>query len=101
MAILASHISAVFVTNPVLLRRLEHEREGNLHRAAGGSREAPASHQRLDAARDLGVAEGVLLDVDTRHGAGLGDGPVDDDLAAQIRVPLQGALIAGLDGAET
>src|SRR6185312_7988019 len=100
MTILSSHLSAVFPLSGLLLRGLEHEREGDFDRPAGRGREAPARHQRLDAARDLGVAERVLLDVDTRDGAGLGDGPVDDDLTAQVRVALQRALIAGLDGAE-
>src|SRR5450432_1194609 len=83
------------------LRRLEDEREGDVDRAARGSREAPARDERLHAARDLGVAERVLLDVHSRNRTGLRDRPVDDDLTAQCRVPLEGALVARLDGAES
>src|SRR5450432_1480365 len=83
------------------LRRLEDEREGDVDRAARGSREAPTRDERLHAARDLGVAERVLLDVHSRNRTCLRDRPVDDDLTAQRRVPLEGALVARLDGAES
>src|SRR4029077_8482020 len=51
-------------------------------------------------ARDLRVTERVLLDVDARHGAGLRDRPVNDDLTAEVRVAPQRALVAALDGAQ-
>ena len=53
------------------MRCLEDERERNVHRTARWGRESPAGDQRLDAARDLCVAERVLLDVDAEGYGGL------------------------------
>src|SRR5213078_3724709 len=72
----------------------------DVDRAAGRGREAPARHERLDTARDLGVTQRVLLDVHARDRAGLRDRPVDDDLTGERGIALEGALVAGLDGAE-
>src|SRR5262245_61501175 len=83
-----------------LLGGAEHERERYVHRPARRSGESPPGDEGLDAARDLGVAERVLLDVDAGYGAGLSDGPVDHHLAAQVRRPLERALVAVLDSAQ-
>src|SRR5690242_16731047 len=84
-----------------LLSGMEDERIDDLRRGAAGRWRVPGQHERLDAAEYLGVPDRVLLGCDPRHFSNLADFEAYGDLSAQLWVALEGALVAGLDAAQS